>query len=110
MSETTNFKKMVTEYLSNPNRLKNTDGLTLKALNVSKADFETLNGLEGVDKFMILLAVSNADIDKAPEDQNFTTIIAPVDTNGNIMESDMLNNFEPCPSNCSDYDSVFNND
>jgi len=98
---------MVRAYHLNSRKLQTPDGTALKALIVDKADIEYLASLDDAKEYMIIFAISAEDIEEPEDNQKFTTILAAINNNNEIMVDHLRNKFKPCPSDCHNYDDVF---
>ncbi|MBL4708809.1 MAG: hypothetical protein JKY48_10275 [Flavobacteriales bacterium] len=102
-------KKMVYAYHSHSKKLTVEDNTgedqTLRALVIDKKSMDELRDLDA-DEYMILFAVRKNDVDEPEGKQKFTTILAAV-KDGKIMSQDLKNRFKPCPSDCNNYEVVF---
>ena len=100
-------KAMVKAYHCNSKKLRTLEGKTLRALVVDKATIDYLANLENVKEYMILFAVSEEDVNEPEDQQRFTTILAAIDNNNKIMVNHLRNKFKPCPTDCYNYEEVF---
>lgn len=101
--------KMVRAYHCNADKLDikiNGNTETLKGIFITKEIIAHLSQMiadnEDITNFLLLIAVSYDKVSvKEGDDQEFTTIIAPILNDKKIDGSNLINKFLPCPDNCN---------